>query len=148
MPIVMSVGKHQFDCRSTFHPSHTCRSYMLNKLYRGMIVGIKYSVIATVLPRLLRQREKLLKVDTEERRRRIWRMLKAFLGPILFIMLATCLPFILQCNVPSTSMPFKSLSFSTRYMLTYCLFPIACLIIDSSTRMPSMVGFFGAKAIN
>lgn len=75
-------------------------------------------------------------------------MLKAFLGPILFIMLATCLPFVVTCILPPSSMPLKPLSFSVRYMLTYCLLPIATLIIDKSTRMPSMAGFFISKVIS
>ena len=82
------------------------------------------------------------------KRKILWKILKIWLLPAFFIMVAATLPFALICLVPFNKLPFPSLALPLRISFTYGFLPMMSLALESSTKMPAYLGFFVSKAIS
>jgi len=121
---------------------------MADRMLRALSNGLKICFFATFLPSLIGHRKALMEADSKRRRQILYKILKAWLLPAVFIAFGSGLPFVLICLIPFNNLPFPSLSFFWKNMFVYGLLPMSTLAVEPQNRMPGYVGFYISKVIS
>ena len=152
IPSIVSLGREHYNCSTVYHPGIRCRAYIMDKLVRALINGLKICSIAQLLPNIFRLRKQLFsnsnKNDAKKRLKTALDILIGYIRATLYISLGTGLPFVLCCLCPLWKGPFSFLPTSFKITINYALLPCSMLIIEETSRITIYMGFFVSKAFS
>ena len=149
MPSIMTVGRLPYSCHDVYHPGKSCRAYFLDKIIRSTLNCLKITLIASLLPQIIKKRKHLFQSgDIKVILRTLRLILIRYIRATLFLLIGTSLPFITVCFFPLSSLILTSLSQAKRITVVYGTLPILSLIVDVPTKMPGYMGFFVSKSIS
>jgi len=95
MPTIISLGREPYNCTTVCHPGLSCRAYIVNKLIRAFVNGLKICLLAQLIPAIIRGRKQLFTKDVKKSLKNTVKILKGYFRASLFICLGTGLPFVL-----------------------------------------------------
>ena len=145
----MTVGRLPYSCKNVYHPGKSCNAYALEKVIRSTINSLKITLIASLIPQIVKKRKHLFQTkDPKDFVRTVKIILIRYIRAALFLTIGIALPFISVCWYPLNSAALQSLPTAIRLSLIYGSFPILSLIVEVPAKMPGYMGFFVQKCIS
>ena len=103
MPTIMTVGRLPYSCRNVYHPGKSCNAYALEKVIRSTMNSLKITLIASLIPQIVKKRKHLFQPkDRKDFVRTVKIILIRYLRAALFLIIGIALPFISVCWYPLT----------------------------------------------
>ena len=103
MPTIMTMGRLPYSCRDVFHPGKTCKAYALEKVIRSTLNSLKITLIASLIPQIIKKRKHLFQTkDPKDFLRTVRIILIRYMRAATFLVIGITLPFTSVCWYPLT----------------------------------------------
>ena len=147
MPFVLSFSRKPYLCREIVHPAETCRQFMISKLLRSFILGLKICFLTSFVPVITTKYRELMSGDKAKVKKILRRTLDSFLRSVAFITLGNSLPFILHCNLPFSSPLTRNWPLELKTCLL--IFPLfLAFFAEHTSRIPAYMGYCTRMALS